>query len=482
MRVLLTLLLLAPVTAAATGAPLPLTDARSLLEAKEYDEIFIAFSSLDAGEHPDGDAAIASVVMDAAQASRQADDLHLAIGLAGIARRLNREDSNATLLFAKLAIKLEMRGAAAQALDEGLLQAPTDGELLFQRAHLAEMERELQKAADLYGRVPKAHPRHGDARDGASRMKEASSQQDAVLEQVAEVESAFLEQQEAAGRRMAQERRRPTPRQDDSAGRATSIPAPVPIPSQRATSPNSAPAGMEATGSRNFRIVYHRGDRDFAQRADFEVRVLSMLEDARQRVGNLFNHYPEEPVEVVLYTAEEFALHFGGQLGQNVLGFYAGKIRINRAENPHDPMFRRTVVHEYVHALVDQMAAGNVRGVPLWLNEGLAVWTEHRVTGANDESELPFPQRRRLRQYAQSISLDSLARPPFGACGNQMAAYIKSRAAVEALVGTGGGLGRVLRVIELIGRGRQFEQAFSEVFGDSRLERLDEQANRQLEE
>jgi hypothetical protein len=101
-------------------------------------------------------------------------------------------------------------------------------------------------------------------------------------------------------------------------------------------------------------------------------RVNAVLEQAYVRIGHTLNEYPAETITAILYTRQQFrditrSPSWAG-------GVYDGRIRIPvqgalRAPTELD----RIVVHEYVHAVLHSLVP---RGVPTWLNEGLATYLE----------------------------------------------------------------------------------------------------------
>jgi tetratricopeptide (TPR) repeat protein len=115
--------------------------------------------------------------------------------------------------------------------------------------------------------------------------------------------------------------------------------------------------------------------------------AIDILEAAYWRIGTALLTFPDRIVPVVLYTEQQFRdiTRSPGWAG----GAYDGRIRVpvggalmNRAE------FERVLAHEFTHALVQSVAP---RGVPTWLNEGLAVafeprgpeWTEVQLASSN---------------------------------------------------------------------------------------------------
>ena len=106
--------------------------------------------------------------------------------------------------------------------------------------------------------------------------------------------------------------------------------------------------------------------------ADLATEALEVLDRAYWRVGQLLGTYPSEPVPVVLYTTEQFRdiTRAPGWAA----GAYDGIIRVpmrGALDNPQE--LDRVLSHEFVHALVRSHAP---RGVPTWLNEGLATALE----------------------------------------------------------------------------------------------------------
>ena len=105
--------------------------------------------------------------------------------------------------------------------------------------------------------------------------------------------------------------------------------------------------------------------------ADEEVarRALELLEAAYWRVGTALYTFPEGVITVVLYTQEQFR-----DITRSpdwAAALYDGRIRVpmrGALQRPEE--LERVLAHEFTHALVRSIAP---RGVPTWLNEGLAV-------------------------------------------------------------------------------------------------------------
>ena len=181
-----------------------------------------------------------------------------------------------------------------------------------------------------------------------------------------------------------------------------------------------------------------------AQLAD---QALEALEQAYWRIGDTLTAYPVEPIAVVLYTTEQFrditrAPPWAG-------GAYDGTIRIPmRGALRNAKELDRVLTHEFTHALVHTLAP---RGVPVWLNEGLATALE---SGDLEWAEAP------VRGAGAPVSLGALPNSFGGLAGNQaQLAYAVSALAVRRLIEDAGGFA-IANLLRDLGDGADFEMAF----------------------
>jgi hypothetical protein len=135
----------------------------------------------------------------------------------------------------------------------------------------------------------------------------------------------------------------------------------------------AAEEGFLDDGGEHFQVSY-AGERE-ALRA-LVPGILSELEAIYQEYGESFGFFPVEygrpRIRVILYTPSSFDAVTG--LGHWAGGVFDGAVRVPvqdaRAERER---LTQVLRHELLHAFV-QEAGG--RGVPGWLNEGLAQWLE----------------------------------------------------------------------------------------------------------
>jgi len=182
-----------------------------------------------------------------------------------------------------------------------------------------------------------------------------------------------------------------------------------------------------------------------------EARVaseaLDVLDRAYWRIGQLLGTYPTEPVRVVLYTGEQF--RDITRSPEWAAAAYDGIIRVpmrGALEKPEE--LDRVLSHEFTHALVRSLAS---RGVPTWLNEGLA--------SALETGDLTWAEKR-MGLTAGRVSLGALV-SGFGRLTGDQAqiAYAASALAVRRLLEEAGGFA-VANLLRDLGEGIDFETAF----------------------
>ncbi|WNZ66075.1 peptidase MA family metallohydrolase [Myxococcus sp. MxC21-1] len=185
------------------------------------------------------------------------------------------------------------------------------------------------------------------------------------------------------------------------------------------------------------------------------------------------------PVDIILYTLAEFQTHFGAARARTVAGLYSDNaIRINDAAEL-TPQTKATLVHEYVHAALDEFCGGYGNNLPVWLNEGLAEYVEWRYMGGEDPER---SVRNYMAQAAKANTLPKLAQMEGSSLimqRNPAIAYATSAVAVRELVKRGG-TGRFLTMVREVGQGRPIDEALTEHYGKTRAS-LDEDVRAALQ-
>ena len=181
--------------------------------------------------------------------------------------------------------------------------------------------------------------------------------------------------------------------------------------------------------------------------AELASRALESLDRAFWRICGVLGTYPTASVPVILYTGEQFrditrSPPWAG-------GVYDGKIRVPmRGAFTNLRELDRVLAHEFVHALVRNLAGG---AVPTWLNEGLASALE-----GDDLSWAEGP----IRKTREVPSLRAL-QTSFGRLTGDQAhlAYATSALAARRLIDEAGGVAMV-NLLRDLGSGVEFETAF----------------------
>jgi hypothetical protein len=187
---------------------------------------------------------------------------------------------------------------------------------------------------------------------------------------------------------------------------------------------------------------------DGPREEELAARALESLDKAYWRIGEALNIYPASPIPVVLYTTQEF--HDITRAPVWAAGAYDGTIRVPmRGALANTAELDRVMAHEFAHALIRTLAQ---RGVPTWLNEGLAAALEcESVDWAED----------RVARAGRTMPLGRLS-ASFGQfeLGEAELAYSSSAIAVRRLLEAAGGVA-MSNLLRDLGEGQPFELAFA---------------------
>lgn len=184
------------------------------------------------------------------------------------------------------------------------------------------------------------------------------------------------------------------------------------------------------------------------QEEELAAKALESLDKAYWRIGQTLNTYPSTPVAVVLYTTAEF--RDITRAPPWAAAAYDGTIRVPmRGALSKSDELDRVLAHEFTHALIRTLGA---RGVPTWLNEGLAAalerdsiaWAEERVARAGG----PMALARLHSSFGQF------------AAGQAELAYSTSAIAARRLLDEVGGVA-MSNLLRDLGRGEPFDAAFA---------------------
>jgi peptidase MA superfamily protein len=177
-------------------------------------------------------------------------------------------------------------------------------------------------------------------------------------------------------------------------------------------------------------------------------RALDVLEDAYWRIGSALYTFPDQVITVVLYTQQQF--RDTTRSPSWAAAAYDGRIRIpmRGALQQAPGELERVLAHELAHSMIRAIAP---RGVPTWLNEGIAVVFEPEGTRWAASTLAASNARIPLDQLAGSF--DHLSRD------QARMAYAESADAARRLFDESGGAG-VVALLQDIARGVPLADAF----------------------
>ncbi|MCU0697802.1 MAG: hypothetical protein MUC96_14850 [Myxococcaceae bacterium] len=367
----------------------------------------------------------------------------------------------AVVCTARAAIRTDQRSAAEEALRLGLKRHPKDGDVSLELGRLLVGERDGAGALTVLAQVPKTSKAFAEAQRLA-REAEALAREDADARAVL-----------AGGGRTPQappprpsEERPAVPADEDEP--AEDQPGARRPPPSLGTS-RSYESGVDDEGRRIrfnafFRFRYFSARRDFGQRADYEGQVQDALESSRLFAQRVMGVSRETPVDVILYSKAEFTLHHGPWAAAAIAGFYSqSAIRMNDSAEINERN-RAVLVHEYVHAVIDELANFNDRGVPRWVHEGLAEYVEWQFEGRSRPEGRYDSYLRQLATQGRLPRLSSMRDDPLIASQDPGTLYAFAAIAIGTYIERWG-MPDLLRLIRDIGRGVPFEKAFAQHTG-----------------
>ena len=454
----------------AAAPPPSAQKAKELAASRAWEELYLAFATGEVTGVPEAQRrTISGALLKGCEALLEEDSvMAFSLGERAVAYE---ESAGALRCLARSARKTDQRASAEAALRKGLERHPKDGHFGLELGRLLLEEQDAAGALVVLEKVP---PRSREAPEAKRLMQQARAKTNEEDEARKEAERLERLMNGPTGRRPSGTTLETAP----ALGRkdAKGDTRPVSLTYESAV----GPGGMRTRSNGRFTIRYFNNARDFGQRAEYEGRIVAALDEAYDFTRSQIGETRESPVDVILYTREEFRLHFGAQRAQYIAGLYSNDaIRINDAAELTQQT-RATLVHEYVHAVLDEYQQGARDSLPVWLNEGLAEYVEWRYLGGD---EPPNPSlRNTLTTAVKRGKLPRLAEMSEQALiftQNPDLAYATSATAVRELVRRGGA-GRFITFVRQVGGGKPIDDALKDHYGET-LASLDEDVRAALQ-
>ena len=443
-------MLSALLTVALTASPTA-AQAAAFAKGKQWEELYLAFAAASPDTTPKGDRPKIAQALLAGCLALQVDDAVMAYSL-GEKSVAFADTAEALLCTALTAKRSDQRGAAEEALRKGTTTFAKDPRFALELGRLYLEDGQPGEAASMLSRVP-------------AKAKE-SAEAKRMIAQIARDSGAPV-----GGPKVRVEEGSPSPVEG---GGNTELAR----SSSRSYESSVDGDGRRVRQNQYFRFYYFNSKRDFGQRADYEGKVQGALEDARVTVQRLLGAAREKPVDVILYSREEFRLHHGPQAAQAIAGFYAeDAIRMNDSAEINQQN-STVLVHEYVHAVMDELGHFNQRSLPVWVHEGLAEYIEWRSEGQDGPPKRYATALQQLALQDQLPKLSAMTHGPLVATANPGLSYAISAVAMRLLVERRG-MGEVVELIRECGKGLPFEQALERRYGTT-IAHLDEELTSSL--
>jgi hypothetical protein len=204
-----------------------------------------------------------------------------------------------------------------------------------------------------------------------------------------------------------------------------------------------AESGMYSKDGGHFIVKYDGGENPVAGQL-----IGILLEEAYFKVGAETGFYPEDKIEAVLYSKEQFrditkAPAWAGAI-------YDGRLKVpSGGITDKTDILENVILHEYTHAVVHRISHGRA---PTWLNEGIAQYEE-----GQDESL--YKEDLKALALTNKVSLRHLEGSFMGFGGQSAnAAYLLSLSATKYIIREYGVSG-VRRIFEELAKGQSLDAA-----------------------
>ena len=434
------------------GPKPPAAQAVEWARAQKWEELYLAFAAVSPQAYAKSEQPVVAKALAQGCLALLGDDAVMAysLGEKSVAFVASAEGLYCTGVTG---VVTEQRAAAESAFRSGQAKYPKDYRFPLELGRLLAEEGDLAPARAALLKIPKKAKEWPDAEAVLRRLSKSSAEEPLASE----------------------DKRPPTVAVDEGSGPppgADRVGRGAPPSTGSLTYESSVDdEGRRVRANQYFRFRYFNAQRDFGQRAEYEGRVQGALDEARRAAERIVGVARQTPTDVILYSRKEFELHHGQQAALAVAGFYSGSaIRMNDSAeiNPHN---QSTLVHEYVHAVVDEVAGFHSGAVPVWLNEGLAEYTSWQYEGREGPTgrlDVALKQQALARRLP---SLSVMSQGPLIGMSNPAMAYALSAVGVKVLVAKRG-MREVVGLITDLGKGTSFKEAYQQHYGHE-VEELD---------
>lgn len=201
-------------------------------------------------------------------------------------------------------------------------------------------------------------------------------------------------------------------------------------------------------------IHWYQGDDSFAQ------ELMTIAQQALNRLAEDTGAELEKQVKMYIYADTDDlrgAMVFPQEWTGGVAFTRYGTIAIGISADELD-WGRRAIAHELTHLVVHQVTLNPYSGLPTWLNEGLAMYTEGELEPIFDTILDEATAEGNL------ISVRSLSSPFSAHVGQSLLSYAQSYSIVDFLI-IEYGQGEMLELLNIFNQGSGYDGALERVYG-----------------
>lgn len=148
------------------------------------------------------------------------------------------------------------------------------------------------------------------------------------------------------------------------------------------------------------------------QKMDAEIAILTaeIAEKYYNNVCKMFNYYPQNKSNIIIYDNSSdlldnvrlkqqeppMGVYYGG-----IINILSPELWINSSDD-FNIVYEKDgpIVHEFTHLIVDDITKGNY---PMWLTEGIALYTEYKITGFEWGKDLLIDSEVSLKDLEQNF-------------------------------------------------------------------------------
>jgi len=205
---------------------------------------------------------------------------------------------------------------------------------------------------------------------------------------------------------------------------------------------------------REITIFWYHGDDEFAN------ELMDACQEGLARLTQEFGAYLQRPINIYVYASSQElqgAMIFPQEWTGGVAFTEFGIIAIGISPDSID-WGKEALVHELTHLVVHQLVFSPYGSLPVWLDEGLAMY---------NEGELSPQLRQRLEEAISEgklLSVRSLCSPFSADPEKAYLSYAESYSLVEYLLGNYSG-DNMLDLLTLIKQGSTYDEALTEAYG-----------------